>query len=146
MKHNHCNFSDKMIRAPQFFLSLFRAESPTTQQNQFLHFLSLKTTFCAFRSYQAFQAVSSWGFVPSNYFCMRLEFTSLGHGYSPAHWNARVTHEVQWIILVMEMCCRRYGACQSCFCSASLGQLELVFAAIPLEWTGAKYSLQHFES
>lgn len=67
---------------------------------------------------------------------MHLEFTSLGHGYSPAHWNARVTHEVQWIILVMEMCCRRYGACQSCFCSASLGQLELVFAAIPLEWTG----------
>lgn len=50
-----------------------------------------------------------------------------------AHWNASVTHEVQWIILVMEMCCRRYGACQSCFPSAFLEQLELVFPTIPLE-------------
>lgn len=50
-----------------------------------------------------------------------------------APWNASITHEVQWIIPVMEMCCRRYGACQSCFSSAFLGQLELVFPTISLE-------------
>lgn len=132
MKHTINSFTIKLSRALKFSFRAFRTEPShcTAEQGSCFSWI---WSFCAFKSYPAFQAGSSSGFILSNYFCMILEFTSLARGFSLAHWNARATHEVQWMLLVMEMCCVRYGAWQHWFSSGSLWQLELVFPTVPLE-------------